>query len=218
MGRLWQASAGASLTFSLGVALEPRDWSGMSLAVGVALAQALDPAAAPSAAGAPRIGLKWPNDLWLVDAPGHGRKLGGVLIETVAVGRRRMVVIGVGLNVLPQPTRELSSGYACLQEIDPAASAPGVLHRVARPLAMALREFEAGGFSSFVPRYATRDLLFGRPISTTAPELPVGVADGVAPDGSLRVRLDDRVELLSSGEVSVRLQDEPPSPGEPGTA
>ena len=47
MGRLWQASAGASLTFSLGVALEPRDWSGMSLAVGVALAQALDPAAAP---------------------------------------------------------------------------------------------------------------------------------------------------------------------------
>ena len=30
---------------------------------------------------------------------GRGRKLGGVLIETVAVGRQRMVVVGVGLNI-----------------------------------------------------------------------------------------------------------------------
>ena len=38
---------------------------GLSLAVGVALADALDPRRARS-----RIGLKWPNDLWLLDAPG----------------------------------------------------------------------------------------------------------------------------------------------------
>ena len=67
-----------------------------------------------------RIGLKWPNDLWLLDGPGRGRKLGGVLIETVAVGERRMSVVGVGLNVLPQPVAlDLSSGYACLQELQP---------------------------------------------------------------------------------------------------
>ena len=36
-GRLWQAAPGASLTFSLALPLSPQDWSGLSLAVGVAL-------------------------------------------------------------------------------------------------------------------------------------------------------------------------------------
>jgi BirA family biotin operon repressor/biotin-[acetyl-CoA-carboxylase] ligase len=48
--------------FSLGLPLAPRDWSGLSLAVGLAVAEALHPA----------IGLKWPNDLWLA-GPQAGR-------------------------------------------------------------------------------------------------------------------------------------------------
>jgi biotin-(acetyl-CoA carboxylase) ligase len=69
--------------------------------VGCALAEALDPAEA----GPPRIGLKWPNDLWLIDPtePRGGRKLGGILIETApipdAARPGRTCVVGVGLNV-----------------------------------------------------------------------------------------------------------------------
>jgi hypothetical protein len=50
-GRVWQAAPGSSLTFSLALPLAPRDWSGLSLAVGVALADALEPAldSAPAA-------------------------------------------------------------------------------------------------------------------------------------------------------------------------
>jgi BirA family transcriptional regulator, biotin operon repressor / biotin---[acetyl-CoA-carboxylase] ligase len=198
-GRLWQSSAVASLTFSLSLAFEPRDWSGLSLAVGVALADALDPPAQP-----PRIGLKWPNDLWLMDSPGVGRKLGGVLIETVAVGSRRMAVVGVGLNVLPQPTRELASGYACLEELWPEADAPGALLRIARPLVEALLQFEREGFAAFVDRFAQRDLLQGHAVATTDPDLPNGIAEGVDASGALRVRADGRLHLITSAEVSVR--------------
>jgi BirA family biotin operon repressor/biotin-[acetyl-CoA-carboxylase] ligase len=66
LGRAWESTPGASLTFSLAWPFAAGiDLSGLSLAVGVALAEALDPR--PGAAL--RIGLKWPNDLWLVAAP-----------------------------------------------------------------------------------------------------------------------------------------------------
>jgi BirA family biotin operon repressor/biotin-[acetyl-CoA-carboxylase] ligase len=41
LGRPWASDVGASLTFSLGLPLAPTDWSGLSLAVGVALAESL---------------------------------------------------------------------------------------------------------------------------------------------------------------------------------
>ena len=41
-GRAWQSVPGASLTFSLGLPLALADWSGLSLAVGVALCDALE--------------------------------------------------------------------------------------------------------------------------------------------------------------------------------
>lgn len=202
-GRLWQAAPGASLTFSLALPLAPKDWSGLSLAVGVALAEALDPLAE---GGAPRIGVKWPNDLWLVEDGGRGRKLGGILIETVAAGARRLAVIGVGLNVLPMSPSDASSAYACVQEIDSDASAPKVLSRVAKPLVEGLRRFEAGGFEAFIDAFEARDLLRGRPVTTTQRDLPHGEALGVSSNGSLRIRAPDgAVHDVTSGEVSVRL-------------
>jgi BirA family biotin operon repressor/biotin-[acetyl-CoA-carboxylase] ligase len=201
-GRVWHSRAGLSLTFSLALPLSPVEWSGLSLAVGAALADALDPAVGETPA---RIGLKWPNDLWLLDAPGRGRKLGGVLIETVAVGERRMAVVGVGLNVLPQaPAQDLSSGYACLQELQPDIDAPQALKQVAAPLARALLEFERAGLAPFVTAYRRRDLLFGQPVSTTYPGVAEGVAEGIDDAGALRVRAGE-VHALVSGEVSVRL-------------
>jgi BirA family biotin operon repressor/biotin-[acetyl-CoA-carboxylase] ligase len=205
LGRHWQAEAGVSLTFSLSLSLAPADWSGLSLAVGLALAEALDPATADTGH---RIGLKWPNDLWLRDAAGGGRKLGGILIETVAVGGRRMCVVGVGLNVLPvrpQASVGLASGYACLQEIDPQASAPAALAAAAVPLVQALRRFEVQGFAPLVAAYSRRDLLLGRRISATAPEPVEGIAEGVDERGALRLR-SGTLHTLVSGEVSVRLQ------------
>jgi BirA family transcriptional regulator, biotin operon repressor / biotin---[acetyl-CoA-carboxylase] ligase len=209
-GRVWQSARGASLTFSLSLPLARTDWSGLSLAVGVALAEALDPHA-PGAA--PRIGLKWPNDLWLMDdfspAQRSGRKLGGVLIETVAAGQRRLAVIGIGLNVMPlgsaADASTTSSGFACLQEIEPGIDAPATLARIALPLARALREFDAEGFAPFVARFAARDLLAGQSVRTTRSDAAEGIAVGVTEHGALEVDTGSGLLEVTSGEVSVRL-------------
>jgi BirA family biotin operon repressor/biotin-[acetyl-CoA-carboxylase] ligase len=200
-GRAWLSAAGRSLTFSLALPLQPLAWSGLSLAVGLSLAEALDPAASDAA---PRIGLKWPNDLWLLDAPGRGRKLGGVLIETVAVGERRMAVVGIGLNVLPQTLSvDSNTGFACLQELWPEVDAPAALHRVALPLARSLKAFEAAGLAPLLPAYRSRDRLYGQPVTTTQPGLPAGVAEGIDDQGALLLRAGGQHAVVS-GEVSVR--------------
>ena len=232
-GRVWQSVAGASLTFSLGVPLALRDWSGLSLAVGVALCEALDP---PGASAGPRLALKWPNDLWLVDvgptadASGNvssdgasrspGRKLGGILIETVAAGPQRLAVIGIGLNVLPWgPTAagaDLGSGFGAVCELDAAATAPSVLARVALPLVLALQQFERDGFGAFAQRFAARDLLFGRAVTTTRADLPHGIARGVSAQGELRVETPGGgIVNVGSGEVSVRPDGPSPQPPSP---
>lgn len=235
-GKDWQSSAGASLTFSLVLPLAPGDWSGLSLAVGLALVEALD----PTPPGQPaRLGLKWPNDLLLRDppaaAPGAapadssassaphavgaadgtviGRKLGGILIETVQLGDHRLAVIGIGLNLQPQATPELSWGYGCLQELHAGFTAPAALARVAPALVRALLAFERDGFAPLLQRYAQRDLLRGHPVSTTLPGVPQGLADGVDATGTLWLRVPgdaasgqgDRRVPVSSGEVSLRL-------------
>lgn len=211
LGRDWHASAGNSLTFSLALALAPREWSGLSLAVGLALADALEPAAeaapaSPPIAPTPRIGLKWPNDLWLMHAPGSGRKLGGILIETISVGDRRMCVVGVGLNVAPQPDAGPSAGSACLQELVPGITAPEALAVVAEPLVRGLLAFQDRGFAPLQARFARRDLLAGQAVTTTAAGVAAGVAEGVDEHGGLRVRTGSVLHTLVSGEVSVRLQ------------
>jgi BirA family transcriptional regulator, biotin operon repressor / biotin---[acetyl-CoA-carboxylase] ligase len=203
-GRAWHSAPGASLTFSLSLPLASSDWSGLSLAVGVALSEALN--ATPTPAPGLHIGLKWPNDLWLVGDGHGGRKLGGVLIETVAAGRQRLVVIGVGLNVLPFSDEEFSSGFASLHEIDPTATAPSVLTQVIVPLVHALKRFEAEGFAAFAAGFAARDLLRGHAVRTTQPGALDGVAQGVTEHGELLVQTDAGLKHVSSGEVSVRLR------------
>jgi BirA family transcriptional regulator, biotin operon repressor / biotin---[acetyl-CoA-carboxylase] ligase len=218
-GRVWHAQAGTSLTFTFGLPFAPADWSGLSLAVGVALAEALEPL---PVGAMPRLQLKWPNDLWLRDAdlphvhphehphehPGTGarwRKLGGILIETMPVGPGRACLVGVGLNVLPRAdVAGLTSGYACLQELDAKASAPALLARVAPALLAALQRFERAGLQSAADGFARRDLLRGQTVTTTMDALPQGVADGIDGQGALRVRHPGGVALVHSGEVSVR--------------
>jgi BirA family transcriptional regulator, biotin operon repressor / biotin---[acetyl-CoA-carboxylase] ligase len=154
LGREWHALAERTetvpaLTFSLGLPLSPTDWSGLSLAVGLSIAQSLHA----------DIGLKWPNDLWLND-----RKLAGILIETCAIGQARYVVVGVGIN-MTEPVKNLNShaeplrrAPAWLQELLPQMTAPDALLRLAPALIQTLLIFAAQGFAPFQARFNQRDV------------------------------------------------------------
>jgi BirA family biotin operon repressor/biotin-[acetyl-CoA-carboxylase] ligase len=191
LGRGWQSAAGDSLTFSLGLPLAPVDWSGLSLAVGVSVAESLHPA----------IRLKWPNDLWLQD-----HKLGGILIETASFGEgsaaARYAVVGIGLNIAQRPAEGLSTPPAAVRELLPEADAPAVLQRLAEPLVRDLQAFEQAGFGAFRLRFEARDALRDRPV--TLSDGTTGTAHGVSDAGSLLVHTAAGLQAVSSSEVSVR--------------
>ena len=207
LGRRWHSTPGESLTFSLALPLARGDWSGLSLAVGLAAVEALDPHGR-------RLGLKWPNDLILCDDAEHcgagqgarmGRKLGGILIESVAVGSRRAAVIGIGINVGAQRMVEADYDTAALAELWPEATPQAALARIAAPLVQALVAFDRDGFEPLQGAYARRDVLRGRLVKTTDPALPEGVAAGVDVDGALKLAAGGRTHRVLSGEISVRL-------------
>ena len=212
-GRHWHATPAASLTFSIAWTSPRSDLSGLSLAVGCALADAIDVPGRPW-----RIGLKWPNDLWLVDAPSagvddlgsprdpfaarpEGRKLAGILVETAPLGRGRVAVIGVGINIRAQDVAVAASGVACVAEIDAEATPETTLARVAPALFAALRSFDTAGFSAFVDRFAARDVLRGRRVCGSGAHGEVeGIAAGIAVDGSLCIDTATGAIAVASGE------------------
>ncbi|MBP6277145.1 MAG: biotin--[acetyl-CoA-carboxylase] ligase [Limnohabitans sp.] len=187
MGRVWQSQVGDSLTFSLSLGLKPQDWSGLSLAVGLSLAESLHP----------DVGLKWPNDLWFQD-----RKLGGILVEAASMGGRSQVVVGVGLNIRSRPAEGLNTAPAALTELLPELTAPECLARVVAPLIQALLAFERDGFGPLQNRFESRDVLKGRRVHTSDGQ--IGTAQGVSPIGALRLQTETGLHEIHSAEVSVR--------------
>ncbi|ARU06520.1 biotin--[acetyl-CoA-carboxylase] ligase [Comamonas serinivorans] len=220
LGRSWETTRTAALTMSLGLSLAPRDWSGLSLVVGLVLAQRLGHG----------IAIKWPNDLWW-----QGRKLCGILIETAATPEAlppshdpaaqapRYVVIGMGVNLATPPADGLRTPPVGLGEIlhtaagetagaslaAPAgAGAPDLdlaacaMARVVPELLSAVRRFERDGFTPFEADYAQLDLLRGQPVSLSDGRR--GQCVGLAADGALLVQIDGALVPVSSGEVSVR--------------
>ena len=208
LGRSWQSAQQAqepsSLTFSLGLPLTPQDWSGLSLAVGVSVAESLDPT------GTGRVAIKWPNDLWVDD-----RKLVGILVETAlpqgdgaGPAAERYVVIGVGVNV---GAREVAASGtdaaprnapAWVQQWRPGATPQQLLQELASPLLRTVLAFGTQGFGPFAERFAARDALRGREVQLS--DGTAGFCEGVGWTGELRVRTAQGLQLVTSSEVSVR--------------
>ncbi|MGJ7581757.1 biotin--[acetyl-CoA-carboxylase] ligase [Variovorax sp. RHLX14] len=203
MDRPWQSAQDdtepLTLTFSLGLPLAPRDWSGLSLAVGASVADSLD------ADGRASIRIKWPNDLWTAD----DRKLAGILIETATAATSagtapaaRHVVIGIGVNIGPRDGDGLRAPPACLHEHMPAMTAPEALRLIAAPLVRDVLAFGAHGFAPFSARFAARDVLFGREVELS--DGTAGRCEGVGAAGELLVKTATGLQPITSSEVSVR--------------
>lgn len=203
-GRPWQGQAGLTFSVALPLPLAPSQLSGLSLAVGLALAEALGDCDA-RLGGA--VGLKWPNDLQI-----DGRKLAGILIESVPAGPQRVwAVVGIGLNLVRDAQMEAALGrsLAGVTEFLPGCDPTVLLAAVLNRLAVMREDFLAQGFAPMAPRWSARDAYRDQPVRLLhdGRVQAEGLARGVDGDGHLLLETPSGLERIASGEVSLRLAD-----------
>jgi BirA family biotin operon repressor/biotin-[acetyl-CoA-carboxylase] ligase len=183
----------------MGLMLQPADWSGLSLAVGLSIANSLDPEHRF------KLGLKWPNDLWL-GPRSQPRKLGGILIETAVLAgvahASRYVVVGVGINIKAPPSEGLTMPAVGWAEVQADASTDSVLSALLLPLVAQIQRFEREGFAPLQAAYAQRDLLQGQALALS--NGLTGVGAGVDGQGVLQLDTATGRVGVASDEVSVR--------------
>lgn len=200
-GREWQASLGASLTFSLlwrfqcGAAA----LSGLSLAVGVALIRALHDVGASAAQ------LKWPNDILV-----NQKKLAGILIELQGdMEGPSTAVIGVGINLqlpeqivhkIDQPVTDLA--HASTVSINPNVLMAKLLAHLAEVLAI----FEKSGLDALREEWTAHHAYHQRPVRMLMPDGSevAGIVQAISDNGTLIVETANGLQKFMSGEISLR--------------
>jgi BirA family transcriptional regulator, biotin operon repressor / biotin---[acetyl-CoA-carboxylase] ligase len=197
--RPWHSALGAAITFSL-LWKFPRgaaSLSGLSLAVGVAVARAL------KRAGIDDVLLKWPNDvLW------REKKLAGILIEVTGDALEPAAVIGIGINF----KLDLKIRAAIEQPVCDATEAGCTVGRsllfayTLDELAQALPRFSASGFAPFLGEWERHHAYHRKDVTLRMPDggRVRGRIAGAAPDGSLLLKTRSGLRRFYGGEISLR--------------
>ncbi len=150
-----------------------------------------------------KLRIKWVNDLYL-----DGRKIAGILAETVFSGPNApsRTLVGIGINVSTADFPEEIRDRAGALTNDPACRGDIVL-AVTEEL---LKEFEDPASAGYLDLYRSRSSVLGKEILYgTAPDLRPGRAVRIDDSGALIVRRPDGTEeRLFTGEITVRTEEE----------
>jgi BirA family biotin operon repressor/biotin-[acetyl-CoA-carboxylase] ligase len=197
--RTWQSPKDAGLYFSilLRPSIATSGWPLIPLMAALAVADALRQSASLA------TDIKWPNDILA-----RGRKLAGILAETVETPTGRAVVLGIGINLddraFPFELREL--GISVAAETRSAPSPETILQSLTAALARRYENLlDEGGAESVVHEWSARSsYAHGKLVRVAlADEIFEGRTSGLEPDGALRVETSDgMVRIVRAGDVT----------------
>ena len=200
-GREWHSGLGDGLTFSLVWRFQQGAnlLSGLSLAVGVAIARVL------RSSGVEDVALKWPNDV-LID----GRKIAGILIELQGdMLGPTTAVIGIGINLkLSDIVKDrIDQSATDLYSVNgKTADRNHLMAALLLELARVLRGFECHGFAPFREEWVRYHAFENQSVQLQMPDgsFQEGLVRGVGQDGSLILNTPGGDRSYNGGEISLR--------------
>jgi BirA family biotin operon repressor/biotin-[acetyl-CoA-carboxylase] ligase len=195
-GRAWDTGTGENLaaTFLFTTTKAPIEAAQVAFVAALAVAD-LASAYVPAAL----VSLKWPNDTLLA-----GRKLSGILVESGALGGGLWLAVGMGVNLAEAPPG-LDRPATTLAEHMPAP--PPMPLEALQVLGGSFETWRAlwdgGGFAPIARAWTERAHGLGQPcVARLTSETVEGTAEGLDPDGALRLRLaDGSVRRITAGDV-----------------
>lgn len=199
LDRKWISPAGAGLYFSIVLrpAAETASWSLLPLMAAIAVHDALLDSCKLE------TDIKWPNDILA-----EGRKLCGILAETIETLAGRAVVVGIGINLtgdaFPAELRAVATSVQDGTGAMPDAEA--LLVSLLRALVARYESFRASDGAAMIGREWTRRSSYasGTRVSVACVnEEFVGTTRGLESDGALRVETDaGEIRVVRAGDVT----------------
>ncbi|MDQ8030236.1 MAG: biotin--[acetyl-CoA-carboxylase] ligase [Brevundimonas sp.] len=198
-GRAWEGNTGNLFSTLLTTTRKPpAEAAQVTFIAALAVADLLDRYAPPSV-----VTIKWPNDVMLA-----GVKASGILVESGAHEAGGLwLAVGVGVNLAEAPEGTERPATALSHHLSADHIAPPKVERAAEELAETFGvwfdRWETLGFQPILDAWAARTPgLDGPAVARLGHETIEGRAEGVAPDGALRLRLvDGSLRLVSAGDV-----------------
>ena len=198
-GRAWDSDAGNLFATLLTTTRKsPAEAAQVTFIAALAVADLLD-----SWAPASVVTIKWPNDVMLA-----GEKAAGVLVESGAHPAGGLwLAVGIGVNLIHAPEGTERPATALAHHLRGDVTAPPAVEAAAARLAEAfdvwMTRWETLGFEPILDAWRARTAgLQGPAVARLGRETVEGVAEGVAADGALKLRLaDGSLRLISAGDV-----------------
>jgi BirA family biotin operon repressor/biotin-[acetyl-CoA-carboxylase] ligase len=194
-GRAWVSPAGnlhatAALIEPCLPAIAPQ----LGFVAGVALHEAV---AVATGIGAPRLALKWPNDLKL-----DGAKCAGILLEGRRVGPAGsfVVLVGIGVDVATAPV-DTPYPAAALASVAPALTVEALFDALVVSFAAWRERWQREGFDAVRAAWLARAAGLGLPARVRQGDGELtGVFGGLAPDGALILHTPDGDRIVAAGD------------------
>jgi len=144
--------------------------------------------------------LKWPNDVLV-----FGKKAVGILVESGARPDERLwLAVGIGVNLAhhPDDTERPATSFAEHMS-GPPPEPLDALEVLAVRFEVWRKLWATQGFAPIAQAWTNRAQGLGQRCEARLPNRTVaGVAEGMDPDGALRLRLDDgALERITAGDV-----------------
>jgi BirA family biotin operon repressor/biotin-[acetyl-CoA-carboxylase] ligase len=216
LGRTWMSPLDAGVYVSFRVSPEPfsEQLSLVTMATGLACVKAVQ------ASTGIILGIKWVNDLILVD-----RKVGGILAELVGVNipavapnqpslvqsslTNRALIIGIGINIsrpIEDPPPELASTMTWLSESGQSDVDPNLLvAQIAFELEKCLEALSEGMNDFILDGWRRYSVTLGqRVVARVGSQTIEGDAIDIDQSGALLLNTTAGLRTLHAGEVSIR--------------
>ena len=195
----WESPSGQNIYLSLAFQVEENsNLNGYSLMVGLAVRDSLLELYGIDSK------IKWPNDIFF-----ENKKFCGILIETKYENNLLKIIIGIGINVFMLSNDQIDKDWTSLKLIDGKKKFDRnlIIGKLTSKILDFSRTFEKYGFSHFQKAFNQHNYLKNKTVTSENFKGKDCKVKEVDSEGRLRVEIEKKAKLISSGELSFKIKE-----------